>query len=168
MLSHLVRLSLVVASLLAVAGCNAATVPPFEGTFRGTAVTPLPSPPLPMGDLDIEATLRLDADTDTFELDMALSVEAFLLNDLMNVRGDYVAANGAIMLEPRSFEPGTSTNTWEVVDGVPCITLAGFASTVVCMPPTEGEYAGDTITLTLAHQIAGVDGTTPITLTRVP
>lgn len=152
-----------VSLVLALAACSAGTGPAIEGSFAGSAVTPLPAPPLPEGDLQIEASLVLDGDAGTFELDMDLA--ALGLTDEMNVRGTYVAANGSITLMPTGYQiPADSPNTQ---DGL-CITLVGFAETVVCLPEMEsGEYT-DSISLTLEHEIADVEGSTPITLTRTP
>lgn len=162
----LIRFSLVTASLLAL-GCSAPSAPPLGGTFTGMATTPLPSPPLPPGDLAIDATLRLDEATGTFELDMDLA--ALGLVDVMNVRGSYVAANGILTLTPTGFDPA-STNVWSFEGGAACMTLAGFVDTPVCFTEHDSEYTvvGDELSFTLSHNIAGVDGTTPMVLTRVP
>lgn len=157
------RRSLVLALVLLLAGCGGDEAA-FEGAFAGTGVTPLPSPPLPPGDLDIDAELRLDGDAGTFALDLDLS--SMGLMDAVDLRGTYVAANGAITLSPTGFEiDPASGNT---ADGL-CITLQGFVQTVVCFADAhDGEYADGSVSLTLAHDIAGVAGTSTLALSRTP
>lgn len=161
------RNTLVSLALLALALTACTSDAPLDGTYSGAATTPLPSPPLPTGDLAIDATLRLDSATSTFELDTDLA--ALGLVDVMNVRGTFVAANGMLTLEPTEFEvdPASGNTVANREDGTPCITLAGFVSTEVCMPEATSAYTrdGDTFTFTLTHEIAGVAGTTPFTLT---
>jgi hypothetical protein len=160
------RIRLIVSTALVVAltACTGSTGPGIEGSFAGTAVTPLPSPPLPEGNLDITAELRLDGDAGTFALDMDLS--SMGLMDRADLRGTYVASNGAITLLPTGFEiDPASGNTAEGL----CITLAGFAETPVCFDEMQdGEYQDASVTLTLARDIAAVPDTTTLTLSRTP
>jgi hypothetical protein len=159
------RIRLIVSTALVVAltACTGSTGPGIEGSFAGTGVTPL-QPPLPPGNLDIAAELRLDGDAGTFALDMDLS--SMGLMDAIELRGTYVASDGAITLLPTGFEiDPASGNT---ADGL-CITLAGFAETPVCFGEMQdGEYESASVALTLAHQIAGAAGTTSLTLSRAP
>lgn len=153
----------------AILGACGSSEPPLDGTFAGTAVTPLPSPPLPEADLTIDATLDLDAATSRFRLDMDL--EAAGLTDVMHVRGSYLTANGMLTLRPDAIEPepGTGSEVSTGADGAPCIALAGFAGTIVCMPEGTSAFtlAGSQLSFTLAERIADVPGTVAMTLTRV-
>lgn len=154
-------LSLSTALVVALTGCSGAA---FEGSFAGTGITPLPSPPLPPGDLDIAAELRLDGDAGTFALDMDLS--SMGLMDVVDLRGTYVAASGVVTLVPSGFAIDAASGN--EAEGL-CITLQGFGGTPVCFAEMQdGAFADGSVTLTLEHDIAEVAGTTTLTLTRTP
>lgn len=158
------RLIVSTALVVALTACTSSTAPAVEGSFAGTGVTPLPSPPLPMGDLDIAAELRLDGDAGTFALDMDLS--SMGLMDSIDLRGTYVASDGAVTLLPTGFEIDAASGN--VAEGL-CISLAGFAETEVCFSEMQdGEYEDASVTLTLAHEIAAAAGTTTLALPRTP
>lgn len=164
------RHSLVLVPLFLFAGC--ASDPSVAGRYVGSGIAPLPNPPLPMEDLSADATLVL-AEDGTFELDLALAVEALGLTDVMNVRGTYVAAGGMLTLEPTGYEiPEGSLNTTAAgPNGEPCIVLAGFLDTPVCLPAAQTRpytLAGDALSITIEDNVAGIDGTMDLDLTRAP
>lgn len=164
------RHSLVFVLFALLAGC--ASDPSVAGRYAGSGTAPLPSPPLPMEELSADATLVL-ADDGTFELDMDLAVEALGLTDVMNVRGTYTAANGMLTLTPTGYVDGAGAAIAPVVgeDGAQCIVLAGFLDTPVCLPSPQTEaytLVGEALTITVQDDVAGVDGTMVLHLTRVP
>ena len=151
-------------AIVALTGCANA---PLEGRFTGITITPVPSPPLPAGDLEIDATLALER-SGTFDLDMDLEFMSLL--EEIHLVGTYVAANGMLTLTPTGFDLTGSENMASVreEDGAHCIVLDGFASTPVCFDEQTSAFTleGDELTFTLAHEIAGVAGTTEMPLVR--
>lgn len=162
MIKHAHRLSLL--CLLAASGCANA---PLEGRFTGMTATPV-EPPLPPGELHIDATLALDAASSTFDLDMDLEFMSLL--EEIHLVGTYVAANGMLSLTPTGFDLTGSENMASVreEDGAHCIVLDGFASTPVCFDEQTSAFTleGDELTFTLAHEIAGTAGNTEMPLAR--
>lgn len=162
MIKHTLPLSLLCVAMLA--GCASE---PLEGRFAGMTTTPL-SDPLPPGDLQIDATLALDASTSAFDLDMDL--EFMGLTDAIHLEGTYVAANGMLTLAPTGFDLTGSENTASVreTDGAQCIVLQGFAGTPVCFDMQSSTYTfeDDELAFTLTHEIAGGAGTTEMPLAR--
>lgn len=157
--------SLSMLSFVALAGC--ASEPPLEGRYSGMTTTPLPSPPLPPGDLAIDASFSPQA-AGAFRLDMDL--EFMGLVDTIHLEGTYVTANGMLTLTPTGFDLTGSENMASVreADGAQCIVLGGFADTPVCFDVQTSAYVleGDELSFTLAHEIAGAAGTTEMVVTR--
>lgn len=153
---------------LALVGC--ASDPPLDGTYAGESVIRLPSPPLPDVDLTIDSVIEFDSATSRFTLDMDL--EAAGLTDAMQVRGGYVTANGMLTLRPDTIEPAEGMGSERSVgaDGSQCVSLGGFALTVVCIPESTSSLtrSGSGISFSLESRIADVPRTVPMTLTLVP
>ena len=167
--AHLVSVTLALLGVLATA---CATEEPLAGSWnQPDAMTPLPeSVPVPPGTmLNIDATWQID-ETDGFTVDMDL--ETLGLTDVIQLEGTYIDDGSELELAFTGFavDPASPNTTHVSEDGAQCIVLAGFVNTEVCFHDpqvTAYELAGETLSLTLEHDIAGGAGRTDFTLTRI-
>ena len=146
---------------------------PTSGSWaQHDATTPLPDVLVPDTDLNIDATWELDGTVSPGSFTLTMNLEALTLTDTIQLEGTYDRAGTDLTLTITDFviDPASgNASTLREEDGAQCIDLAGFAHTPVCFQtPQTNPYTvdGDTMTVTLDHEIAGVASQTFFTLAR--